>query len=265
MRKIIFLILLAAMLISCGEQKVGTNLSVTEPEPANEDKTEEAPATKNHGLEYMDLGGFEINFIIRGEGLVAFKNVDLYAESINGDVINDAIYERNTYLEETYNFKIKATAIDEPDYPAVVLRRHIQAGEHIYDVCYDSFLWSKILIQENMLTDLFSLPHIDFSKPYWDENVNSDLTIQNKLFITHGEHMLSLRAGLYGVFFNKQLAADYQLENLYDVVRDNRWTIDKYYSLAKGLSRDLNNDGKMDFNDFWGNATEGYYALAFYT
>jgi len=259
----IFILAAVAISVSCGETQNKPEADTPDlqsPDPAEETDT----ANIGLDIEYMDLGGYEINFIVRGEGLIAFKCIDLYAETINGDIINDAIYERNTYLEEKYNFKIKATTIDEPDYPAVALRKFVLADEHIYDVCYDSFLWTKSLIQENMLTDLYTLPHIDFSKPYWDENVNKDLTIKNKLFITHGEHMLSLRAGLYGVFFNKKLAEDYQLEDLYDLVRKNKWTIDKYYSLAKGLSRDLNSDGKMDYNDFWGNVSESYYALIFY-
>jgi hypothetical protein len=229
---ILFLFAFAGILISCGGGQNSPDTGTSAPQhmaPAEETTA----AGGEPDIEYMDLGGYEINFIVRGEGLVAFKCVDLYAETINGDIINDAIYSRNTYLEEKYNFKIKATTIDEPNYPAVALRKHVLADEHIYDVCYDNFLWTKSMIQENMLTDLYSLPHIDFSKPYWDENVNRDLTIMNKLFITHGDHMLSVRAGLYGVFFNKKLAEDYQLGDLYELVRKNKWTIDKYYSLAE--------------------------------
>jgi hypothetical protein len=75
--------------------------------------------------------------------------------------------------------------------------------------------------------------------------------------------MLSVNNGLYGVFFNKQIIKDMGLEDLYSIVREGRWTIEKYYSLAKNISRDLNGDGKMDYDDHFGLVSESYNAYTF--
>lgn len=49
--------------------------------------------------------------------------------------------------------------------------------------------------------------------------------------------------------FNKSLFAEYDMEMPYDMVRDGTWTLDKFVGMTKGLSRDLNGDGKMSYGD----------------
>jgi len=204
--------------------------------------------------------------LVRGDAHGAFACIDLYAESVNGDLINDAVYERNSYLTEKYNFTINETRSEDSSaagFPANIIRPIIMAQEDLYDVIYDSLTFTSPMAQEKMLFDLYDLPYIEFSKPYWDQNSNNDLSIGNKLYYTYGEHMLSVNAGLYGVFFNKQIVEDMNIENLYNVVNNNKWTIEKYYSIAKDIAYDLDGDGKMDYNDYWGLVTETYNAYTF--
>ena len=264
MKKIILfaLIIAIAAFTACGEETIADPAGDA---PGFQDESE-APAREGLDIEFMDLGGYEIRFIVRGGtvgDLATFDCIDLFAEELNGDLINDAVYMRNTYLEEKYNFKIKETRIAVPEYPGNVLRRAVMADDDQYDVAYDGFNWTLSMVRENMLMDLYALPHIDFSRPYWKQNVNEDLSIGNKLYMTYGEHMLSISAGLYGVFFNKQIAADLAMENLYNIVRENKWTIGKYYELSKEGSRDLNGNGVMDDGDQWGNITQTHNSYTF--
>ncbi|MCL2517559.1 MAG: hypothetical protein FWF15_03250, partial [Oscillospiraceae bacterium] len=225
MKKISIMLLFALLIglfISCGGNEAKSDI----PNGTNNDETE-TEAKKVIDIEYIDLGGYEIRFIVRGEGSGNFQCIDLYSESMNGDKINDAVYERNSYLEEMYNFKIKMTGVavnvaSIVDSPATVAKTSILSQEDLFDVVYDSFHQTNSLLQEKMLVDLYTLPYINFSKPYWDADVNADLSINNKLYTTHGEHMLSVSAGLYCTFFNKEMAEDLNLENLYDVVRNNK-------------------------------------------
>jgi len=249
--------LLVGILFSCG----GNELKPEVGEKVTETTTE---ASKEIDIEYIDLEGYEIRFLINGDTKSSFYNFDLYAETINGDVINDAIFERNSYLEEKYNFKIKRLESGTAQ-PVNVVRTSILAQENSYDVVYEALNYATTLIQEKMLVDLYTLPYVDFSKPYWDSGVNNDLSIGRKLYTTHGEHMLSVSAGLYGTFFNKELAEEVNLENLYDVVRANKWTMEKYYSLAKDVTYDFNGDGILDYEDVWGLVSETFNSITFFT
>ena len=50
-------------------------------------------------------------------------------------------------------------------------------------------------------------------------------------------------------YFNKTRAADYKLEDPYQLVRDNKWTYEKFIEMASVLPADLNGDGVRDRED----------------
>jgi len=54
------------------------------------------------------------------------------------------------------------------------------------------------------------------------------------------------------MMFNKKLAAELEIENLYELVRSGKWTIDKYFDIARAATKDLNGDGVMDNQDRYG-------------
>ena len=58
------------------------------------------------------------------------------------------------------------------------------------------------------------------------------------------------------MFFNKQIAEDIGAGDLYGMVDDGTWTIDKMFSLAITGSRDLDGDTKIKDGDIYGYITD---------
>ena len=54
------------------------------------------------------------------------------------------------------------------------------------------------------------------------------------------------------IMFNKEMAAKLNLESPYDLVRDGKWTFDKFAEFGAAAKNDLNGDGVMDLNDQYG-------------
>jgi ABC-type glycerol-3-phosphate transport system substrate-binding protein len=54
------------------------------------------------------------------------------------------------------------------------------------------------------------------------------------------------------MFFNKKMLSDFGLESPYQLVRDGKWTLDKFAELSKGASVDIDGNGKWDNNDQYG-------------
>jgi hypothetical protein len=52
--------------------------------------------------------------------------------------------------------------------------------------------------------------------------------------------------------FNKKLQQDYQIEDLYSLVKSGKWTYAKLFELSKKISEDLNGDGVMNHEDRYG-------------
>lgn len=56
----------------------------------------------------------------------------------------------------------------------------------------------------------------------------------------------------YGILFNKQLAENYDIEDLYTVVDEGRWTIDYLAEKAAAVYVDTNGNGTRDMDDTYG-------------
>ena len=64
--------------------------------------------------------------------------------------------------------------------------------------------------------------------------------------------MLSIYDNVNFLVYNKQIASELALENIYDLVRKGKWTIDKLYEMAAAATKNLNGDGIMAKEDRWG-------------
>lgn len=65
------------------------------------------------------------------------------------------------------------------------------------------------------------------------------------------------------ILYNKQLAEDYALGDLYQTVLDGKWTFDLMVEMCQKVASDLNGDGQMTKEDRFGiiNQNDGVYQL----
>jgi len=222
---------------------------------------ENADEPKQEEIIYPELpeaqyGGYEMRFLVRDETHMIFVSKDIYAEEETGESVNDAVYKRNRTIEAKYEIKISRESVSNP---GNFIQRLISAGDCPYDVMIEATGLSSALSGRNMIVDLKTVPHLDFDKPWWDQTLTKELTIGNKLFCNVSDLIIADKDGTWGVLFNKNIIQDYALEDPYKFVESGNWTIDKFYEMSRGVSIDLNGDGKYDvMDDMFGFATEPY-------
>jgi hypothetical protein len=200
-------------------------------------------------LEAKDFGGYEFKFLGRtivNPDWVEWDHRDLVAEEQNSDVINDAVYLRNTKIEEKYNIVI--TEIIETD-AVGKLTKSVKAADDNYDVFCPHIMELANLAQGGNLIDVFKMPNIDLTKPWWDQGTIRDLSIINKLFILQGDLLIMDNDAMEAMIFHKGLWQEYELEDLYDIVKKGEWTFDKLIEMSKGVAKDINGDGVMYIQD----------------
>ncbi|MCL2813385.1 MAG: hypothetical protein FWD23_02165 [Oscillospiraceae bacterium] len=216
----------------------------------DEAKKETAEERIYPNLEPKDFGG-EFTFASRwvdNQDWTEWKQRDLFAEEANGDVVNDAVYDRNRKIEEKYNITIKEISIVHPDLPAKVNQAN-KAGDDIYDAVLTGLIESTSMAQSGSFVDLFGVPNLDLSKPWWNQGAVRDLSIMHKLFLIQGDLMILDNDSMEAMIFNKVLIQEYELENPYDLVKNGEWTFDKLIEMSKKVSKDVNGDGKMYIKD----------------
>lgn len=174
-------------------------------------------------------------------------------EEETGDVLEDSIFLRNSAIQERFNIVLDAYVVDEQQL-VPSLKASVMAGDEEYQLFAGHIIYAGQAICDGLYYNWYDMPHIDFSKPWWSDSNVQDLTYDGKAFIAMGDFALSTVAATYAMFFNKQIAADYDLEDMYELVNSGKFTADKLIALSKDIYRDLNGNGEADENDLYGYA-----------
>ena len=225
-------------------------------DPPGGDAASEAADRPGPDLPEVKFEGYEMSFLTRNEKHMIFVSKDIFAAEENGDVINDAVYRRNSLIEDRYGIKISMEAVENP---YMFIQKLVSSGDCPYDAMIEATIGSVTLSAKNMLVDLKTVPRIDLKKPWWDQTLTKELTIAGKLFCGVSDLVVADKDGTWGLLFNKNIMKDYGLEDPYKLAESGKWTLDRFFEMSKGVSVDLNGDGKYDVTeDKFGFATEPY-------
>jgi len=264
---ILILTFISAALISCNKPRANNinisdgNSNIENETPAgdiiNDEQIELKPADENYGGYTFRIAGFNSY----GGGWKAFDYSEVASETISGDPINDAVYNRNAKVEELYNIKIKEVLYGglSDDYSSVIAKMTniVMAGSDEFDAGLSpGNSMPKLIGTKNMTYDLFSIPEFDLAASWWDQNCVKNFSLAGKLHSVSGDISLWNSMGLVVFYANKKIIKDCGLENPYDLVRSGKWTWDKMGEMARGAVRDINGDGVIDRFDQIGIASE---------
>jgi len=243
-----------------GEAKGGGDHGTVSTEPEEGASPEERIPT---GLPEADLGGYKFRVVSRAENHVHWFARDISAEEETGDPINDAVYRRNKTIEETYNIEI----VDLPQRgnPTETAQKAVRAGDDMFDVVSTSLDGVANMGTAGLLFNLRRIPNIDLSKPWWDRQANEQLTIGGRLFGTISNLLILDKDATWVFLFNKLLLQEFQLDDLYQMVKSGSWTMDRLLEMMTVASSDLNGDGTMhEREDRFGLVSENENAGAFF-
>ncbi len=194
----------------------------------------------------------------------AFGASDWDAEELTDEAINDAVYERNAWLMQNYNFDIQFTQAANDDEWLTNARNASKAGDGTIDLLVGGGAYISTLAQENQLLDMAALENIDLEADWWDKNATKDLSIANRVFFTSGALNTADIRGVYCIFMNKDVLNEKEdHEDPYQLVRDGKWTMDKLLSIAKDYTADDGN-GSWGAEDKYGYVAENYDSYATY-
>ena len=277
MKKFILLMLTAALValpvLSCAGDDGGGTQS-----PGPGDERRETPGDTPDGgdiqgtddtngepeeLRFPDLpdvnfGGYEFRILNSADDNQLFILTQLVAEEETGEALNDAIFRRNRRMEERFGFTL--VQLDGPG-PAQVrdrARRSIQAASDDFDLAMVTATDALPMAQEGLFEMIDRVPHVDLTQPWWDQDMNRDFSIGRRLFFTSGDFSFNQYSVTVPLIFNKEMHADLGLDCPYTLVREGRWTLERFAEQGRAALRDLNGDGIFDHTDQWGFAAQSH-------
>jgi len=221
--------------------------SVTEP-------VETAPG--DHLPEY-DAKGATLTILGREESEYIGE---FYVEEETGDTIDDAVYRRNILVEEKLNVDINPVVKMgyNPHYPDFyeAVTNSILAGDNAYQLVGGyTYRFASGTLDGNFL-DWYEIPYVELEREWWSGGFTEAASIGNHAYIATGDLSPSYLQFTFAIFYNKNLAKDFGIENIYDTVRSGEWTLDKMNELGSLAVADMNGDGTMDHNDRFGFMTD---------
>ncbi len=206
----------------------------------------------------VDFGGAEFYIASYDSDNVFWQAAtycDAYVEEENGDPINDSVYRRNAAVEDELNVKLICRGFNDGSSGRNIANKVkplILAGDDKLDMMYITGDGLSSLLGTGNIIDLASIPTLDLSHSWWDEESVTSLSLLGSSYAVTGDASLYANFAPVIYFMNKQVAEDYSLGNLYDVVRDGSWTVDTALEKVRAVTADVNGDGVRGVEDVYG-------------
>jgi hypothetical protein len=187
---------------------------------------------------------------------------DVTVGELNGEILNDTIFNRNIFVEDLFGIRIKESSFHPDD----VIRRArtiIQSGDNTFDAMIVSHNWNGsigTLAFEGGLHNLSEIPEFQSDMPWWNQNINEQCKIggSDSLYFSVGNIEVYPMQTPLVLFFNENMAQDLGLDMPYNAVRSGKWTLDeyeKYIKAATNLNGDDNWKWTSSGNSIYGHAS----------
>lgn len=180
-----------------------------------------------------------------------------------GETINAAFNERQAVILEKYGVTVRW--IDAMGAQTIYgdLSTAMTSKDTTYEVAMPRAHEVQSLVQNGVVLDMAQSDYLTFTKnDYFSNAAYEAFTVANRTLFAAGDYDFSDEQTAYTIFFNKELAAEYGIEDLYSAVKDGSWTYDTLRNLSRAVSGDDGNGVQGD-EDTYGFATKN--VARFYT
>ena len=241
-------VMFVSMLAACSDNGGNNNVADTTVSAGETTAADETKPDYLGQLPDVDLSGFTLSMLHYDDTWLTWAQNILDAEAEDGDLLNDAVYERNLYIKDRYKCDISITGVNNPD---SMVRQLAMAGDSTYDVVFMYDL--SVLNHLDSIMPWDDIPYIDLTADWWNPDAASIFNIAGKQLAVCGAYSISVLSRAGGYVFNKDIYSQFTFEeSIYDLVRNGTWTLDGMYEIARMAVSDLNGDGVFDTNDRYG-------------
>ena len=247
---LLVIVMISVIIASCGSGDTGNDADTN----SNDQSANEVETTPEEQVYYLDTIPKEdyegASFTIFAQHMPTRPNFSI--GELNGDVLNDALYNRITELEVRYNINIIELGLEDRGQVRTNVSNAVMADDPAYDLVMTSMAdGMNTLMPSGYLYNLNSLPTLDLSQQWWSQSCNENLRFSDKLYVTTGAITACYYYTPMVMTFNTSISEDYGINDLYTAILDGKWTIDLLNSYMTDVAHDLNGDNVMDANDFY--------------
>jgi len=252
------LLTVGSSLIACGadtkdeEKDSQTEAQTQKQTEATSDESKELTPTEirllvTDGLKDVDYNQREF----RMDCPTGLPVPEFIVEGETGDPCNDAVYKRNSKIEQRFNVII-TLGLSSGGSSGIL--EAIQTDQDFTEVfSYGADRMYKF-IGNKLLYNWHDVEIMNLDAIYYNQRGNESNTINGFLYTLASDLSVSTLTSSYATFFNTRLLQNYgyQSEDLYQMVEDGTWTFDQLVTLSKDIYEDFNLNNTRDQEDLYG-------------
>ena len=208
-------------------------------------------AEEQNALSNLDFGGKTFTLLYWNDGYLH----EYYVPEQTGDLIADSVFLRNAAVEDRLGIRFEWVGTpgnyDNRDAFVSTVANDVHSGGD-YEAFSGYSLTGATIAMRGLSRDLMELDHLDFMQPWWPSSLTELSTINGRLYFCAGDIGVSMLREMNCTIFNKTMAKELNIENLYETVDKGAWTIDKMSELASAAYSDLNGNATPDMADRFG-------------
>ena len=247
MLKRIISLLMSALLL------LGTVFAVASCGRDEEEVTEEVAVTYGDGDTYVPP---DVNYGGKDFNVFTWSNSEDWVLEFTSDLskVDAATYYHLATVEQELGLNFVTT--EEPgNYDQMadfVNRLYMMSGDDGIDLVCQYSLTAAVGTQQGVYTDLMTLDYIKWDAEYWSDDLTKTNTVNGKMYWCTGDMTASTLKNMFLMVFNFDMAADYQMGDLYAIVNEGKWTIEKLKTLTTNIYNDDNKNSARDVGDTFG-------------
>ncbi len=183
-------------------------------------------------IELPDYEGYTFTFLNQEDDFWAGSNHVLDYDATTGEPVNDAIYNRCRMAEtdlgiviDVVKGKLDGNALRSD------MQKAVSAGEDVYDAVYLPLNYSNSTsLTGEYVLNLYDISSLNLETDWWNDTFIDAVTIgENKLYTTIDYVNMMSYAYCNAMYYNKEMVADFNLDEPYDLIRSGAWTYEEMF------------------------------------
>ena len=173
------------------------------------------------------------------------------------DIISSEVYDRNLVVEEKYGVRITTEYLSyDTDQYVQKLRSNNSTGDDLWQLVTQRSVDLQTPVEENLLLDMKADEYSDifhFDQPWWVQDSVKSFTLGDHLYAASSELLLRDKGATAACFYNQTVAENHGITQLYDLVREGKWTMEEMITMCESVMGDGDGDDKISSGkDMWG-------------
>ena len=176
-----------------------------------------------------------------------------------GEKIDKAVLERTAYIKKTYGVDVIWEWASRYNTHDVLANAILAGNDPDYDLAMPRAFRAQQIVANGSVYDMANRPYINFNNSYYNQDSVKTYTAKGHTFFITGDFANIDKETAFVLYFNKNMLGGEEVANiLYQLVRDGKWTWDKFVTYANAAWKDDNGNGRKDYDDTYGCFTTAY-------